>query len=164
MLPEKQKSGMRTRIAHVSFWFMLLGSLVAMGQEPDSVHAGGNDPNLPQPTSKAEALSRTEQLSSQDSEAVKKREFTTPDLPPKWARVPSYRGKYFSTTLGFVALADYNAFSQDSDSITQVGRQRDQWDDRSTASSSSGLSGLSHTRCITMRPTLGMALMLTKIT
>jgi phosphate-selective porin OprO and OprP len=110
---------------------MLLSSLTAMGQKPDSTYAGGNDPDLPQPKSKAEALSGIEQLSSQDSEAVKKREFATPDLPPKWARVPSYHGKYFSTTLGFVALADYNAFSQDSDSITQVGRQRDQWDDRS---------------------------------
>jgi len=101
-------------------------------QKSQSPHAGGTDPNLPQPDSKADALSGTEQISSQDSEAVKKREFGTPDLPPKWARVPTYHGKYFSTLLGFVGVYDYNAFSQDSASIAQVGSQRDQWDDRSS--------------------------------
>ena len=123
---------MKTRIAYIVFWSILLASVAASGQEPDSVHAGGNDPNLPQPDSKSDALSGTEQISAQDSEAVKKREFATPDLPPKWARVPSYHSKYFSTMLGFVGVYDYHAFSQDSDSITQVGRQRDQWDDRSS--------------------------------
>jgi len=123
---------MRARIAHVVFCFMLLGSLAALGQGPDSIHAGGNDPDLPQPESKADALSGGAQLSSQDSEVVQKREFTTPDIPPKWARVPSYRRKYFSILLGFAGIYDYNAFSQDSESTTQVGQQRDQWDDRST--------------------------------
>jgi len=123
---------MRTRFAHVAFWFTLLGSLAAMGQAPDSTHAGGTDPDLPQPESKAASLSKGQQVSSQDSEAVKKRDFETPDIPRKLARLPHYQGKYFSTTLGFVGLADYNAFSQDSASTTQVGRQHDQWDDRST--------------------------------
>jgi len=123
---------MRTRFAHVAFWFTLLGSLAAMGQAPVSSHAGGNDPDLPQPESKADALSGGPQISSQDSEAVKKRDFTAPDVPEKLARLPSYRGKYFSTLFGFVAIADYNAFSQDSASIVQVGPQRDQWNDRST--------------------------------
>jgi len=123
---------MRTRIAHLLFWFVVLGSLTALGQQPDSTHAGGNDPDLPQPETKADALSGGPQLSSQDSEAVKKRDFTTPDVPEKLARLPSYRGKYFSTLFGFVAIADYNAFSQDSASIAQVGPQRDQWNDRST--------------------------------
>ncbi|HVO59346.1 MAG TPA: porin [Terriglobales bacterium] len=132
---------MRTRVAHVLFLFMLLGSFAAMGQGPDSIHAGGNDPDLPQPESKADALSGNEQISSQDSEAVKKKQFATPDLPPKWARVPSYHGKYFSTMLGFVGVYDYHAFSQDSDSITQVGRQRDQWDDRSSRFITTGTIG-----------------------
>ena len=123
---------MRIRVGHFAFCLVLLGSLTAMAQQQESVHAGGNDPDLPQPKSKAEALSGVEQLSSQDSEAVKKKQFATPDLPPKWARLPTYHGKYFATTLGFVTLGDYNAFSQDTNSITQVGRQRDQWDDRST--------------------------------
>ena len=103
-----------------------------MGQTPDSIHAGGNDPNLPQPESKAEALSGGPQLASQDSETVKQREFAVPDVPKKLDDMTRYRGKYFSTLFGIVAIYDYNAFSQDSDSITQVGRQRDQWNDRST--------------------------------
>jgi len=123
---------MRLRLTHIAFWFMLVGSLTAMGQQQGSVHAGGNDPALPQPASKADALSGGAQLSAQDSEAVKKRDFSAPDIPPKWARVPEYHGEYFSILLGFAGIYDYNAFSQDSDSITQVGRQKDQWDDRST--------------------------------
>jgi phosphate-selective porin OprO/OprP len=123
---------MTNLVARITFWLLLLCAGAAMGQTPDSIHAGGNDPNLPQPESKAEALSGGPQLSSRDSEAVKARKYTTPDLPPKWARVPEYHGKYFTTLLGFAGIYDYNAFSQDSDSIGQVGRQRDQWDDRST--------------------------------
>jgi len=103
-----------------------------MGQTPDSIHAGGNDPNLPQPESKAEALSGGPQLASQDSGAVKQREYAIPDVPKKLDNMTRYRGKYFSTLFGIVAIYDYNAFSQDADSITQVGRQRDQWNDRST--------------------------------
>jgi phosphate-selective porin OprO/OprP len=118
-------------LAHIAFSLLLMSAGAAIGQQSNP-HAGGSDPDLPQPKSKAEALSGVEQLSSQDSEAVKKREYATPDLPPKWARLPTYRGKYFATTLGFVTLADYSAFSQDADSIRQVGPQRDQWDDRST--------------------------------
>jgi len=120
-----------------------------MGQTQDSIHAGGNDPDLPQPKSKAEALSGGPQLSSRDSEAVKARKYTTPDLPPKWARVPEYNGEYFTTLLGFAGIYDYNAFSQDSDSISQVGHQRDQWDNRSTRFILTGASGPSHTGCIT---------------
>jgi phosphate-selective porin OprO/OprP len=101
------------------------------GQTPQSPHAGGTDPGLPQPVSKAASLSKGAQLSSQDSEAVKQKKFDAPDIPRELARVPEYRGRYFSTLLGFVGLADYNAFSQDSASIAQVGPQRDQWDDRS---------------------------------
>jgi len=123
---------MISRIARFVFCFILLGSLPTMGQQLDSSHAGGNDPDLPQPESKADALSGGPQLSSQDSEAVKKRDFTAPDIPPKWARVPEYHGTYFSILLGFAGIYDYNAFSQDADSIAQVGRQHDQWDDRST--------------------------------
>jgi phosphate-selective porin OprO/OprP len=104
----------------------------ATGQQPTSPHAGGADPNLPQPETKAAALSKGQQLSSQDSEAVKQKSFASPDVPRKLARLPQYHGKYFSTLLGFAGVYDFNAFNQDSNSITQVGRQRDQWDDRST--------------------------------
>jgi len=125
----------------MTFWLLLLSAGAAMGQEPDSIHAGGKDPNLPQPESKAEALSGTAQLSSQDSKAVKTRKYTTPDVPDKLERWTSYRGNYFSIRFGLALLADYNAFWQDSDSITQVGRQHDQWDDRSTRFILSGSIG-----------------------
>jgi len=132
---------MRARLGFVLAWLILLGSLGAMCQGPDSVHAGGKDPNLPQPESKAEALSGTPQLTSQDSQATKQKTFITPDLPDKIERYTSYRGKYFSTHFGVAVLYDYNAFFQDSESITQVGRQRDQWDDRSTRFILSGSIG-----------------------
>jgi phosphate-selective porin OprO/OprP len=123
---------MTNLVARITFWLLLVNAGDAMGQGPDSIHAGGNDPNLPQPESKAAALSGGPQLSSQDSEAVKEREFAIPDVPKKLDQLTRYRGKYFSTLFGIAALADYNAFSQDSASIAQVGRQRDQWNDRST--------------------------------
>ena len=39
--------------------------------------------------------------------------------------------EYFSIRFVLAALIDYNAFGQDADSRSQVGAQRDQWDDRS---------------------------------
>jgi len=95
-----------------------------------SPHTGGTDPNLPQPDSKAEALSAGQQLSSQDSEHVVQKQYTTPDVPRKSKEYTGYNGKYFSARLGLVLVADYTAFSQDADSISQVGIQQDQWDDR----------------------------------
>ena len=132
---------MRTRIAFAVAWLMLLGAIGAMSQEPDSIHAGGNDPNLPQPESKAEALSGTPQLTVQDSEAVKKRDFVAPGVPEKVARYTNYSGKYFAVRFGLAIIADYDGFWQDPDSIAQVGRQRDQWDDRSTRFILSGTMG-----------------------
>ena len=78
---------------------------------------------------------------SRPPEALKTRKCTTPDVPDKLEQWTSYRGKYFSTRFGFAIFADYNAFWQDSDSIAQVGRQRDQWDDRSTRFILSGSIG-----------------------
>ena len=123
---------MTSLAARITFLLFLLSAGAAMGQPQDSTQAGGNDPNLPQPESKAGALSGTAQLTSQDSEAVKQREYAVPDVPKKLDDMTRYRGKYFSTLFGIAAIYDYNAFWQDQDSITQVGRQHDQWDDRST--------------------------------
>ena len=39
-----------------------------------------------------------------------------------------YDGSAFSTRLSLVPILDYNGFSQDDDSIAQVGKQKDQWD------------------------------------
>ena len=119
-------------VAHIAFWLLLLSAGVAIGQTPASIHAGGNDPNLPQPATKAASLSKGQQLSSYDSEAVMQKSFTTPDLPRKLAALPQYHGRYFSTLLGFAGVYDYNGFWQDSNSIAQVGRDHDQWNDRST--------------------------------
>jgi phosphate-selective porin OprO/OprP len=117
---------------------LFAASLAAMAQGPDSTHAGGTDPNLPQPTSKANALSGNEALTSEDSQAVKERQFSTPDVPHKLTDFTSYNGDYFSIRFGFAGLVDYTAFWQDTDSKTQVGTQRDQWDTRSARFSLSG--------------------------
>jgi len=102
------------------------------GQTPQSPHAGGTNPNLPQPESKAEALSGDPQLPTQDSAEVKQRKFVAPDVPKSVARWTSYHGKYFAIRFGFVGVYDYDAFSQDANSKTQVGTQHDQWSNRST--------------------------------
>jgi phosphate-selective porin len=54
--------------------------------------------------------------------------FVMPDLPDSWNRHTTYDGRLFSTIFAFVALVDYNAFSQDAASEEQVGEQRDEWD------------------------------------
>jgi len=109
----------------------LLCALTAAAQGPDSRHAGGPDPHLPQPESKADALSGGPQFTTQDSEQVKQHRFLTPGVPLPVDKFTTYKGPYFSIRFGFVAIADYDAFWQDDDSIKQVGKQRDQWDDRS---------------------------------
>jgi phosphate-selective porin OprO and OprP len=102
------------------------------GQKPASRYAGGTDPNLPQFESKAAALSGSPVFPTQDSAEVKQRKFVAPDVPEKVTRWTSYSGEYFAIRFGLAVLADYDAFWQDSNSYTQVGAQRDQWDDRST--------------------------------
>jgi phosphate-selective porin OprO and OprP len=117
---------------------LLLGTTRAMSQEVVSPHAGGTDVNLPQPQSKSEALSPSPQLSAQDSDAVKKQPYTTPDLPDpleKWTR---YSGKDFAIGLGMAILIDYDSFSQDANSKQQIGVQDDQWDARSVRFFASG--------------------------
>ena len=109
-----------------------LGQTSGAAQRTVSPHAGGSDPNLPQPESKAAALSGNPQFPTQDSEQVKQRKFVAPDVPKSVARVTSYSGKYFAIRFGFVGVYDYDAFSQDANSKTQVGTQHDQWSDRST--------------------------------
>jgi phosphate-selective porin OprO and OprP len=101
-------------------------------RKPESPHAGGTDPALPQPHSKAEALSESPQSPSEDSEKVKQRKFVAPEVPKEVTRLTSYRGEYFAVRFGFAGVYDYNSFSQDATSKAQVGAQRDQWDNRST--------------------------------
>jgi len=56
--------------------------------------------------------------------------FMMPDVPDEWSRYTSYDGRAFSTRLSLVPIVDYTAFSQDSDSVAQVGDQDSQWDVR----------------------------------
>jgi len=125
-------------IVRVVFWLTLLGATFASSQEVAPSHAGGTDPNLPQPESKAEALSPAPQLTSKDSEAVKKQQYITPDLSSRIEKWTSYRGEYFTTELGVAALIDYDSFSQDAESKKQIGVQDDQWDTRSMRFFASG--------------------------
>jgi hypothetical protein len=57
--------------------------------------------------------------------------YVAPDVPNGWIDWTAYDGKYFSYKLGIVAIFDYDAFWQNSNSLDQVGSQRDQWDIRS---------------------------------
>src|SRR5262245_24457116 len=50
--------------------------------------------------------------------------FAMPDVPDRWSKATSYDGRWFSTRFNFVALIDYNAFTQDADSERQVGAQK----------------------------------------
>src|SRR5262245_15577692 len=61
-------------------------------------------------------------------ERIPATDFVMPDLPDSWKDYTSYDGRAFSTVFGLVPLVDYNAFIQDSDSKTQVGEQKNQWD------------------------------------
>lgn len=67
--------------------------------------------------------------------------YVAPDVPKGWINWTAYDGKYLSYKLSFVALFDYTAFWQDSNSLAQVGHQRDQWDIRSFRVSIGGKVG-----------------------
>ena len=54
--------------------------------------------------------------------------FILPDAPHGWNQ---FDNKWFSTAIGFAPILDYTQFSQDTDSISQVGRQESRWDIRS---------------------------------
>jgi hypothetical protein len=54
--------------------------------------------------------------------------FVMPDLPDTWTRHTTYDGPRFSMRFSTVVILDYNAFSQDDESVKQVGAQENQWD------------------------------------
>ena len=54
--------------------------------------------------------------------------FVMPDVPDDWNHFTSYDGRRFSVRFSVVAILDYNAFSQDDESVKQVGEQENQWD------------------------------------
>jgi phosphate-selective porin OprO/OprP len=56
--------------------------------------------------------------------------FALPDAPADASARTTARVKWFTIKVGLVTIADYTAFGQDAASLSQVGKQRDQWDDR----------------------------------
>jgi phosphate-selective porin OprO/OprP len=56
--------------------------------------------------------------------------FMVPEVPESVVDKTQVRAKGFTLKLGLVLIADYSAFAQDATSVSQVGEQRDQWDDR----------------------------------
>ena len=65
-------------------------------------------------------------------------EFVLPDVPDDWNKRTASDGRLFSTRLSVVALVDYTAFTQDANSVGQVGEQKNQWDVRTFRIMSSG--------------------------
>lgn len=70
--------------------------------------------------------------------------FAMPDVPDDWNKKTTYDGRALSTRFSFVTLVDYSAFSQDADSVSQVGKQMDQWDLRTQRLASSGQLKFAH--------------------
>jgi phosphate-selective porin OprO and OprP len=56
--------------------------------------------------------------------------FFIPDVPESLVNQTQIRERWLTLKVGLVTLADYTAFNQDSDSIGQVGKQKDQWEAR----------------------------------
>lgn len=50
-----------------------------------------------------------------------------PDLPNSLAEQTQVRSPWFTVRLGFGVLVDYSAFHEDSENVSQVGKQDDQW-------------------------------------
>ena len=53
-----------------------------------------------------------------------------PDVPDAVAEKLQTRKRLFEIKVGFVLIADYTGFLQDAASLSQIDKQRDQWDDR----------------------------------
>jgi phosphate-selective porin OprO and OprP len=56
--------------------------------------------------------------------------FLVPDVPQSVADRTQIKEHWITLKVGVVTIADYTAFSQDAASISQVGKQKDQWDPR----------------------------------
>jgi phosphate-selective porin OprO and OprP len=67
-----------------------------------------------------------------------------PDVPHTIADRLKIDRPWFTATPGMVLIVDYNAFGQDANSLAQVGKQRDQWDDRAVRFMLRGKMGLNY--------------------
>ena len=70
--------------------------------------------------------------------------FVMPDVGDDWKDGSSYNGRAFSSYLTLVGLVDYNAFTQNTASVGQVGAQDNQWDVRSLRISTHGAMKSAH--------------------
>ena len=82
----------------------------------DAEKSSGNSPDTPDHASQPEVPSH------------QKPDYVIPDAPRGWNE---FDNRFFSTTLGFAPIVDATAFTQDDDSIAQVGKQDSRWDIRS---------------------------------
>lgn len=70
--------------------------------------------------------------------------FVMPDVPDDWNKKTTFDSRAFSARLSLVSIVDYTAFTQDADSVSQVGKQTNQWDLRTQRLASSGQLKFSH--------------------
>jgi phosphate-selective porin len=70
--------------------------------------------------------------------------FVMPDVPDDWNRATTYDGRGLSARFSMPIVIDYTAFTQDSNSVDQVGEQVDQWDLRTIRLMSVGTLKLRH--------------------
>jgi hypothetical protein len=56
--------------------------------------------------------------------------YVIPDVPPQISQQLKVDRHWITMTPGLVLIGDYNAFGQDANSLSQVGKQADQFDDR----------------------------------
>ena len=83
------------------------------------------DQKPPNPKTTSDDSPDTPDHAAQDKVATN---YVIPDVPRGWNE---FDNRLFSTTLGFAPIVDATAFTQDNDSITQVGKQDSRWDLRS---------------------------------
>lgn len=102
---------------------LLLGAPVARGQSEES--------ELPPAPGEFEAAS----LPAPDQP------FLVPDMPQSLAEQTQVRERWFTLKPGLVAIADYTAFHQDSESVSQVHKQHDQWEARAARAMLRGTIG-----------------------
>ena len=70
--------------------------------------------------------------------------FVMPDVPDSWNQATTYDSPKLFARFDMPIVIDYNAFSQDADSVKQVGEQVNQWDLRTIRLMSVGTLKFSH--------------------
>jgi hypothetical protein len=70
--------------------------------------------------------------------------FIMPDVPDSWNQATTYDGSKLFARFSMPIVVDYHAFTQDADSVKQVGEQVDQWDLRTVRLMTVGTVKLTH--------------------